>query len=205
MFISKRIHDAGEDFPVLPGKVSKYESKTNAEIVLRFNDVTIVMPSIVMYFLDNKEALGWEHNWKPDDRVVDRIMRGGFAVVRDYVDPGKELPTIFCGYLRRVEGGRIIDTCGGDANYDGMGRDGKGKTECPLANFGATPPEFVKRLQFYIRGAWQGYFSKVDIHLPYCVGMSPASGYDEESGVKVFPARRPDKDPPKSMTIKKEL
>jgi hypothetical protein len=156
-------HFSWVDFPVLPGKTSKYPSRNRKDIELVFDDVIITMPANVLYYLDNMEALGWEHGWLPEPEIVARILRGGDIRFNPSARDKLTKPNIGCGYLRNTEDSGIVDTGGSDENFY------QGKA-IP-ANFGPVNPDVIERVKKLVGAALRvGYDREAGMTLPALQG-----------------------------------
>lgn len=135
-------HFSEPDFPLLAQ--ARYETLTSACVELHFGDIIYQLPAMVMHYLDDEESLGW--TWLPPKPFIDRVMNGGkiqltvsrlenLTIQRDHI-----------GYLRKGSGnyaGMIVDTKGGDANYD----------HAKPVTLGRAPEAFIDRMKRIIEAA----------------------------------------------------
>ncbi|MHB1948225.1 MAG: hypothetical protein ACYCQI_08935 [Gammaproteobacteria bacterium] len=138
MIIYMGSHYSEREFPILPGKQSKYKTSTYMDLEFNFGDVIYHLPEMVMHYLDDADSIGW--SWVPPKDFIDRVMKGG--VIKFNATRQEKVRThVECiGYLCKGTGefaGRIVDTKGGDANYQ----------NARPVELGQAPALFIERMK----------------------------------------------------------
>ncbi len=111
-------HYSEVDFPIIPGKKAKYKTYTYQDLEINFGDVVYILPEMVMHYLDDAESIGW--SWIPPKDFIDRVMKGGDIKFTTTLAEKLRVQDEAIGFLRKGEGefkDKIVDTKGGDANY----------------------------------------------------------------------------------------
>ena len=158
-------------FPIVLGKEPKYETRTSHDIILGFSDYAYQMPGMVMHYIGDKDALGWEHGWKPQQDFIDRVMKGGeitFSFVKN--DKVVQMPSRI-GFLTlgvNDKKGKIVDTHGGDKHLQ----------VATLAELGSVPECFIERMDFIVKEFNRINFSKDEEVQNEKLILEPAKGYE---------------------------